>query len=53
LSIPDGAAPGQVIGTLVLYDAFTGRTLPVLDERLAAAAPWIPLGTWVLESSIR
>jgi hypothetical protein len=53
LSIPGGVAPGQVIGTLALYDAFTGRTLPVLDERLAAAAPWIPLGTWVLESSIR
>jgi hypothetical protein len=53
LAIPDGTAGSRVIGTLTLYDAFTGRVLPVLDERLAAAAPWIPLGEWVLESSAR
>jgi len=46
LPIPADAPAGQVIGTLVIYDAFTGRTLPILDERLAAAAPWAPLGEW-------
>lgn len=49
LTIPSEALPGRVIGTLIIYDAFTGRTLPLLDERLAAAAPWAPLGEWVLQ----
>jgi hypothetical protein len=49
LTIPSGAPPGRVIGTLIIYDAFTSRTLPLLDERLAAAAPWAPLGEWVLQ----
>ncbi len=48
LAVPAGAPAGRVIGTLTLYDAFTGRTLPLLDERLAAAAPWAPLGEWFL-----
>jgi 4-amino-4-deoxy-L-arabinose transferase-like glycosyltransferase len=53
LSIPEEASPGPVIGTLVVYDAFTGRVLPVLDERLAAAAPWVPLGEWAAEGPVR
>ncbi|MBN1314922.1 MAG: DUF2723 domain-containing protein, partial [Anaerolineales bacterium] len=48
LTIPGDAPACRVIGTLALYDAFTGRPLGLLDERLAAAAPWAPLGEWVL-----
>lgn len=48
-SSPSDAPAGEVIGALILYDAFTGRTLPLLDERLAAVAPWAPLGEWVLQ----
>lgn len=48
LAVPADAPPGPVIGTLIIYDAFTGRPLPLLDERLAAAAPWAPLGEWTL-----
>lgn len=48
LSIPPDSASGRVIGTLRIYDAFTGRTLPLLDERLAGAAPWAPMGEWIL-----
>jgi 4-amino-4-deoxy-L-arabinose transferase-like glycosyltransferase len=48
LAVPPDAPPGPVIGTLILYDAFTGRPLPLLDERLAAAAPWAPLGEWTV-----
>ena len=53
LLIPAAAPPGRVIGTVTLYDAFTGRVLPILDERLAAAAPWIPLGEWDLARPAR
>lgn len=43
------AAAGQRLGaTLTVYDAFTLRPVPVLDERLTARAPWIPLGTAVV-----
>lgn len=49
VNIPDDAPAGAVLGTLSLYDAFTGRQLPLLDERLAAVAPWAPLGRWVLQ----
>lgn len=48
LAVPPDAPPGPVIGTLIIYDAFTGRPLPLLDGRLAAAAPWAPLGEWTL-----
>ena len=34
----------QVGGALTLYDAFTGRVLPVLDDHLAGEYGWIPLG---------
>lgn len=36
-------------GALILYDAFTNRPLPILDERLTELNPWIPLG----DSAIR
>ncbi|MEJ2748200.1 MAG: hypothetical protein P8183_09880, partial [Anaerolineae bacterium] len=45
------AQPGQTIGaTLRLYDAFTNRPLPILDERLTneLQLPWIPLGQTVV-----
>jgi hypothetical protein len=43
------ATSGQKLGGLVrLYDAFTGQAVPVLDERLAAGLPAIPLGEAVV-----
>ncbi|NKQ34175.1 MAG: DUF2723 domain-containing protein [Chloroflexi bacterium] len=45
LFVDKTAVPGQTIGaTLQLYDAFTGRPLPILDERITAQYQWIPLG---------
>lgn len=45
LAIPDTAQPGQTIGaTLRLYDAFTNRPVPILDERITNQFPWLPLG---------
>ncbi|MBE7531137.1 MAG: DUF2723 domain-containing protein [Chloroflexi bacterium] len=45
LAVSDTAVPGQSIGGMVtLYDAFTQRPLPILDERITAQFPWIPLG---------
>ncbi len=49
LPISEEAYPGQQIGaTLRLYDAFTNRPLPILDERITNEFPWVPLGqiTW-------
>ena len=38
------ATPGQTLtGALTLYDAFTNRPLPILDERMTAENPWVPL----------
>lgn len=49
LTVPDEATPGQTLGGLVrLYDAFTGRAVPVLDEGILEAQPGIPLGTAVV-----
>jgi hypothetical protein len=49
LTIPAEARPGQTVGPVVrLYDAFTNRPLPILDERLNQVGPWIPLGTTTL-----
>ena len=46
---PD-APPGQSLtGALTLYDSFTNRPLPILDERLTALQPWIPLCCGVIE----
>ena len=45
LFVAETAVPGQTVGaTLQLYDAFTGRPLPILDERIMAQYQWIPLG---------
>lgn len=41
---PQTPAGQQVMATLQLYDAFTNQPLPILDERLAQQAPWVPLG---------
>jgi len=46
LELSEEATPGQTVGGLVrLYDAFTGRAIPILDERLLEDQPGIPLGT--------
>jgi hypothetical protein len=45
LAVSDTAVPGQPVGGMVaVYEAFTQRPLPILDERLTAQFPWIPLG---------
>ena len=47
VTVSEEAASGQAIGaTLRLYDAFTGRPLPILDERLTdeLQLPWVVLG---------
>lgn len=44
VTVPSDAPPGQTLtGALTLYDAFTNRSLPILDERITATQPWIPL----------
>lgn len=44
-TISPDARPGQQSEPLLLlYDAFTSRRLPILDERITGVAPWIPLG---------
>jgi len=44
-TISPDARPGQQSEPLLLlYDAFTSRQLPILDERITQLAPWIPLG---------
>lgn len=40
-TIPATATPGQTVGlTLGLYDAFTYRPIPPLDEQFTPATPW-------------
>lgn len=42
--VAESARPEQTLtGALTLYDAFTNRPLPILDERITAENPWIPL----------
>ena len=49
LTISTNATPNQIIGaTLRLYDAFTNRPLPILDERITNETPWLPLGQFNL-----
>lgn len=43
------AADQEIGGALTLYDAFTGRVLPILDGRLAFEFGWIPLGRTQIE----
>lgn len=46
VTVSEDAFAGQQVGaTLRLYDAFTNRPVPILDERITAAFPWVPLGT--------
>jgi hypothetical protein len=53
LQVDESAQPGQTIGaTLRLYDAFTNRPLPILDNRITndLQLPWVPLGqTTIIE----
>ncbi|MCA9920664.1 MAG: hypothetical protein KC445_22080, partial [Anaerolineales bacterium] len=50
LYVDNAASNGQTAGgILVLYDAFTNRPLPILDERITAVTSWIPLGTAIIE----
>ncbi|MGB3715997.1 MAG: DUF2723 domain-containing protein [Candidatus Promineifilaceae bacterium] len=45
LTVDEDVPPGQVVSPLLrLYDAFTGRTLPILDERISEETPWLPIG---------
>jgi hypothetical protein len=49
LHVQPQARPGQLVGaTLIIYDAFTGQPLPILDERIQQQWPWLPLGTAVI-----
>jgi hypothetical protein len=44
VTISPESVPGQAItGALTLYDAFTGRPLGILDERMTAEFAWVPL----------
>jgi hypothetical protein len=44
VTVSPEAVPGQAItGALTLYDAFTGRPLGILDERMTAEFAWVPL----------
>ncbi len=50
LTAAETATPGQPLtGALTIYDAFTNRPLPILDERLTNENPWVPLGRGVVE----
>ncbi len=50
VTVADSAPAGQQLGgALTLYDAFTGRVLPILDSRLAGEFGWIPLGETSVE----
>ncbi|PIE80091.1 MAG: hypothetical protein CSA11_09250 [Chloroflexi bacterium] len=52
LTVNENAHPGQTIGaTLRLYDAFTNRPVPILDERITQETPWIPLGKQTLPAN--
>lgn len=54
LEVAEEATAGQTVGGLVrLYDAFTGRTIPILDERILLEQPAIPLGTAVVGETER
>ena len=45
LHVDNNAIEGQTVGGILrLYDAFTNRPLPILDERITAVYSWIPLG---------
>lgn len=44
VTVAESATIGQALtGATTLYDAFTNRPLPILDERIVNENPWIPL----------
>ncbi|WP_420644398.1 protein O-mannosyl-transferase family [Candidatus Leptofilum sp.] len=50
LYVDNRATNGQTAGVLlILYDAFTNRPLPILDERITAVTSWIPFGEIQIE----
>lgn len=50
LFVDNAAVPGQTVGGILrLYDAFTNRPLPILDERMTAVYSWIPLGETTIQ----
>ena len=52
VTVDPSATPGQQIGgALNLYDAFTGQSLPILDERITTDYGWIPLGLATVKDS--
>lgn len=54
VTVDESALPGQTLtGALILYDAFTNRTLAILDERIMAENPWIPLCRATVRTDIR
>lgn len=50
LYVDNAATNGQTAaGLLIVYDAFTNRPLPILDERITAVTSWIPFGEIQIE----
>ena len=45
LKLPEGSEPSGSSFQLAIYDHFTQRNLPILDSRLAALGPTVPLGS--------
>jgi hypothetical protein len=41
---PNDTSGQQVEALLLLYDAFTGRPLPILDNRIGQGSPWVAAG---------
>lgn len=52
VTVAEDAWPEQALtGALTLYDAFTNRALPILDERITAENPWVPLCRGVVRAA--
>jgi hypothetical protein len=49
VSLPIGTQAGPVRLSVIVYDAFTMRTLGVLDDRLARLGPSVPIGQLELQ----
>jgi hypothetical protein len=49
VTVDENAPPGQKIeGLLRIYDAFNGRPVPILDDRIGQEAPWVAVGEGVI-----
>jgi hypothetical protein len=47
--VSEDAPAGQEIGALLrIYDAFNGRPVPILDDRIGQEAPWVVVGGTVI-----